>query len=246
MKFKTVIVLLILFVLHVGFAETAAPLTDAQMLERLEFVKSSLNEGESGATIWWWSWLGVYSAFAAGSFTVAAMSDRDTQKITSTVSDVQSSLGVIGMLITPFAPRYVPSQVRTLPAGTHGEIESSFNEGMRLFEAAAEDAAFGRSWITHAMALAVNGGGALVIWKKYGDRIEDDGGNPRKEALLNFVFGTIISEIQIFTQPIKAVNDMNEYRRRFGVSGRGNVENTIHFFAFPYSGGMMLGASFQW
>ncbi len=245
-KMMSISGVVIMLIVHSVFAQESTSLTDSQMRERLEFMKTSLNEGERSATIWWWSWLGIYSAFTAGSFTLAAMSDGDTEKITYTVSGVQSALGMIGMLITPFAPRYAPERVRVLPVGSRGEIEASYREAMRLFETAAEDAVFGRSWAAHVLALVVNGGGALVIWKKYGDRIEEDGGNPRQEAILNFVIGTIVSEIQIFTQPVKAKSDMREYRRRFE-SARSNEDfGMIRYFAFPMAGGIVAGASFCW
>lgn len=245
-KRMSILFLMMMLVIRGAFAQESSPLTDSQMRERLEFIKTSLNEGERSATIWWWSWLGIYSVSTAGSFTLAAMSDGDTEKITYTVSGVQSALGVIGMLISPFAPRYAPERVRALPSGLHNEIETSYREAIRLFETAADDAALGRSWIAHALALAVNGGGALVIWKKYGDRIESDGGNPRKEAILNFVLGTIVSEIQIFTQPVKAIHDMREYRRRFESAHLDDEYGTVRYFAFPLEGGVSVGAAFSW
>jgi hypothetical protein len=101
----------------------------------------------------------------------------------------------------------------------------------------------GRSWITHALALAVNGGGAMVIWKGYGDRIEDDGRNPRKEAILNFVLGTIVSEIQIFTQPTRAIADRDNYRRRHGLQPVSEGASDVMFFAMPSGRGMLIGAS---
>ncbi len=228
------------------FAQETAFLTDGQMRERLEFMKTSLNEGERSATIWWWSWLGIYFTFAAGSFAKAALAEGDTEKITNTVSGVKSSLGVLGMLVHPFAPRYAPEMIRALPAGSSGEIEESYREATRLFTTAAEDAVYGRSWITHAMSFAVSGIGALVIWQIYGERIEKEGDNPRKEAILSFVFGMIAGEIRIFTQPMKAVRDMHEYRRRFEPTGLNDDYGTVRYFAFPMEGGVAMGAAFSW
>ncbi len=241
----SIALLLFCFSTRGAIAQNSPNLSGPEMRERLEFIQTSLNSGEGGATIWWWSWLGIYSVLTAGSFILAGVSDGDTEKITNTVSGVQSALGAVGMLISPFAPRYVPETVRSLPRGTENELSSSFGEARVLFNAAADDAVMGRSWINHVLALVVNGGGALVIWKKYGDRIEDDGENPKKEALMNFVLGTIVSEIQIFTQPTRAIRDREEYRRRFGTLSRGDAVN-VRYFAAPTGRGMVLGASYPW
>lgn len=244
--YAVVMIAVLVFGISGVMAQGSPALTDAEMRERLDYIRTSLNGGEGGATLWWWSWLGMYSAFTAGSFTIAALSDGDTERITYTVSGVQSALGVVGMLISPFAPRYAPARVRSLPGETPGELSQSLPEAQNLFNSAAEDAVMGRSWITHALALVVNGTGALVIWQKYGDRIEDDGGNPRREAIMNFVLGTIISEIQIFTQPTRAIRDREEYRRRYGITPVSNSGGDVRYFAAPTGNGMIFGAAWQW
>ncbi len=222
---------------------TGTAITDEQARTRVEELQGVLNEGQGNMRLWWWGWTGIYTALSAGSFTIAALADGDTEKITYTVSGVQSALGVIGMLISPQAAGYGPSRIRNMPAGTPSELRAKLTESERILDQAAEDEIMGRSWITHALALVVNGGGALVIWKKYGDRIEDDGGDPGKEAILNFVLGTIVSEIQIFTQPTRAIADRDAYRRRHGLPATGDAGGEVRFFAAPSQRGMMMGAT---
>jgi hypothetical protein len=213
------------------------------MRGRITEIQDAMNGGEGSMKLWWWSWLGIYGAFTAGSFTIAALADGDTERITYNVSGVQSALGVVGMLISPQAAGYAPARIRRLPGGNPAELRAKLTESERLMDQAAEDEIMGRSWITHALALLVNGGGAMVIWKGYGDRIEDDGGSPGKEAILNFVLGTIVSEIQIFTQPTRAIADRDSYRRRHGLRPSSESQGEVRFFAMPSGRGMLMGAS---
>lgn len=231
---------------HISAQPAQSELTDAQMRGRITEIQNSMNEGEGSMKLWWWGWLGAYTAFTAGSFTIAALADGDTERITYTVSGVQSALGMIGVLISPQTAWYGPARIRRLPAGNSGELRAKLTESERIMDAAADDEIMGRSWINHALALLVNGGGALVIWKGYGDRIEDDGGKPGKEAILNFVLGTIVSEIQIFTQPTRAIADRDSYRRRHGLPQVSEAAGDVRFFAMPSSRGLMMGATIPW
>jgi hypothetical protein len=233
-----------ILLVNAAWAQPAAgDLSDAEMRGRISEIQTAMNGGEGSMRLWWWGWLGIYGAFTAGSFTIAALADGDTERITYNVSGVQSALGVVGMLISPQAAGYGPARIRRLPEGNTGELRAKITESERLMDQAAEDEIMGRSWITHALAILVNGGGALVIWKGYGDRIEDDGGNPGKEAILNFVLGTIVSEIQIFTQPTRAIADRDSYRRRHGLQPRSECTGEVRFFAMPSGRGMLMGAS---
>lgn len=237
-------VVLIILLVSAAWAQPApGGLSEPEMRGRIMEIQTVMNEGEGGMRLWWWSWLGIYGAFTAGSFTIAGLADGDTERITYTVSGVQSALGVVGMLISPQAAGYGPARMRRLPEGNTGELRAKLTESERLMDQAAEDEIMGRSWITHALALVVNGGGAMVIWKGYGDRIEDDGGNPRKEAILNFVLGTIVSEIQIFTQPTRAIADRDNYRRRHGLPPLSEGPGEARFFAMPTGRGLLMGAS---
>jgi hypothetical protein len=148
--------------------------------------------------------------------------------------------------MNPFAPRYAPSRVRALPTETHEEIESSFRKAQSLFETAEKDTISGRSWIARAITWAVNCCAAFTIWKIYGDRIENDGGDPRKEAMKNFLIGMISGELKIISMPKRAIGDINEYRRRFGSLSEENPEQAVRYFALPFHDGVMVGAAYSW
>ena len=63
----------------------------------------------------------------------------------------------------------------------------------------------GRSWKTHAIAGAVNLGSGLITWLGFKRTFRD--------GLENFALNTIITEAQIWTQPVRARKDYERYLR---------------------------------
>lgn len=59
---------------------------------------------------------------------------------------------------------------------------------------------------------------------------------------MNFAVGTIISELQIFTQPVRAMKSRDEYRRRYESSA--SVDSHVRFIVLPLGDRLMLAAGF--
>ena len=105
-----------------------------------------------------------------------------------------------------------------------------------LRKAAAQEE-LGRSLQSQLLATAVNLAAGLTIWLHY-DR-------PAKDGLITFAIGQIISEVQIFSQPMKAVRDLDEYERRsdFAAAGAaGDPRPTWYVSVAP--GGFVVGCRF--
>jgi hypothetical protein len=67
----------------------------------------------------------------------------------------------------------------------------------------AEREKAGRSWKIHAVAGAVNLGSGLVTWLGFKRTVWD--------GLINFAMNTVITEAQIWSQPVRAVKDYDRY-----------------------------------
>ncbi len=228
----------------VSFAQEKGPaLTGTGVTERIDFIQQGFDDGKTRAQVWWYGWMAVYGGAAAASYTIGFTSNDRTTRITQIVSGVESTIGLAGLLLSPMVSAYAPSDLREMPSGTPDESTRKLREAERYLKEAAEGQELGRSWISHSLNLLVNAGGAMVIWKGYGDEIRHDGGSPSKEALVNFAAGFIVGEIQILTQPLKSVRDLDAYRRRYGAmqAGRGIFEP--RFFVLPTARGMYAGAA---
>jgi len=222
----------------------AADAVPGDAVERIEYIQRALDEGDFRATLWWWSWLGIYGVSTGASFYTAATTTNGGTKVIQNVYGVQSALGMAGILASRFASIYGAGELRAMPSGTADERAARLARAEGLLSSAAEDEEFGRSWISHALSAAVNGGGALVIWKGYDERLRNNGKKPGKEALTCFVLGMAVSEIQIFTQPTRAIDDWSAYRSRYRRASREDdpdLRPQVLFAALP--GQVMMGVA---
>jgi hypothetical protein len=223
-------------------ADAALPAGDPA--ERIDYIQRVLDEGDFRATLWWWSWMGIYGASTGASFYSAVTTSNGGTKVVQNVYGVQSALGMAGILASRFAAIYGAGELRAMPAGTADERAAKLAKAEGLLGSAAEDEEFGRSWISHALSAVVNGGGALVIWKGYDDRLRRNGKDPDKEALTCFALGMVVSEIQIFTQPTRAIDDWSSYKSRYRRTARNEAPEErprVLFAALP--GQVMLGVA---
>jgi len=220
-------------------AYAAGSMTSEKESERISFIQKEFDESRLYTSIWWYGWMGVYTASAGVSFGVAAASDDKTVRITQTVSGVQSVIGLAGLVFSPIPPAYAAGTFHDMPESSSDERMRKLKEGERLLKETSDVEEFGSSWVTHLLNFAVGASGALVIWKVYDDEIEDAGGDPQKEALYNFILSFGIGELQIFTQPTRGIKAWNRYRELF------NPDSSAGFFIVPQYGGMAAGAVYR-
>lgn len=204
---------------------------------RISFIQKEFDDSSMYSCIWWYGWMGVYGASAAVSFGIGLNSDDDVVKITQVVSGVQSVIGFAGLVFSPMPSAYADSRLREMPDGTAEERLQKLHEGERLLCETADAQSFGSSWVPHLLNFVVGAGGAMVIWKVYGDEIEDAGGNPGREGLYNFLISFIVGELQIFSQPTSGIKAWNRYREMYA------PDSSSYFFVVPQYSGLLAGAA---
>lgn len=205
--------------------------------ERVDYIQKQFDESEAYSAVWWYGWIGIYGAAAGVSFGIGIASDDEVVKVTQVVSGFQSVAGLAGLLLSPMPSVYAGDTLRGMRAETPGEKNGKLAEAERLFAETAGAQAMGVSWITHMLNFAVGAAGGVVIWKVYDDEIRDAGGDPGKEALVNFLLSFIIGELQIFTQPAGAIDSWDKYRQEY------EPENSTSFFIVPQYNGLYAGAA---
>jgi len=194
-------------------AQEVQDLGSAEVTNRLAFIQSALDGGQKAADLWWYGWITGYSAATAGQLAVYSRSDDEKQRQDMLVGAVTSAFGAAGVLIFPVQAGRFATRLRAMPDDTPEarRVKLAAAEGYLRKAAAQEE--LGRSFQSQVFATAVNLAGGLTIWLHYN--------RPAKDGLITFAIGQIISEVQIFSQPMKAVRDLAEYERRsdFGAVG---------------------------
>jgi hypothetical protein len=194
-----------LFQLHPALAQNE--LSDAQTQEKLQVIKQMLEQGKPNANRWWYGWLIGYSAATIGQGAVFfASNDKETRQDMA-LGAATTFLGAMGQIITPRVPGTAPDRLADISESTPEERSNKLIKAEKLLRECALQEKFGRSWKTHAITGVVNLSSGLVVWLGFKRSIW--------EGLGNFALNTVITEVQIWTQPTRAITDYDDYIEKY-------------------------------
>jgi len=185
-----------LVVLVMGSAPTGACAAEPGVLA--DRIEAELTAEAGHERVWWNAWTAGYGGLTVGESVSAGLTGSGHERVDMGVGAATSLIGLVGMLISPMPE--VTSAARTLaamPAGTLDERRARDDVAVRLRADAAGAEAEGRTWLAHALNLAVAGGSSLVLWKGF------DRGT---SAATNFGSSVAIGELQIWTQPARLLH----------------------------------------
>ena len=186
--------------------------------ERINFIQTCFDKGQTSGKVWSYGWIGVYGALT-GIQGVAAI-NTDHNRLTNIVGASQSLLGLAVLIIDPFHARSSGSDLRALPASTPEELKFKLEKAESWLERNYKQEKLGRSWLIHAGVVAgsmLEGG---AVW-------HDDG---FKSGVISFLAGVAVGEIQIWTQPTRGIRDYNDYHNKYKGAYQ-NVPETKYFIA---------------
>jgi len=238
--------------LGAAFPQETRALSDDQVKERLNFIENALSSAQPRAKTWWYGWIAGYSAGAVVMGSLAAVHWKDVKSDPQTgqqvpdrgfaedmlVGSATFALGVGGLLIDPFVPAYGPDKFRVMPESTPEECRLKLQKAEELLRECARREKDGRGWLTHLLNLGANAAAGLVTVLAF-DR-------PWSDGLLTFATGEAISLLNIYTQPRRAIRDLENYEIRYlgkqGASFQPPGERRFYFGLNP--GGFSLGFRF--
>lgn len=219
--------------------------SDPQSITRIDWIVHSLEEEKTHASLWYYGFTGLYATSTVASFTIASTSHDPIVRATQRVSGWQSLIATGGMLLGPVPSAWAADDIRSMPAGTEAEIKSKLDAAESALRTSAETQSFNRSWINHALGVAVAGGGAAVIRYTYGHKIDKAGGGGRsvREATVNFWSSFIVGELQIWTMPVLSMDRWDEYSKNSS-SGSLSIES-VRLVLVPANDGLRAGIAIR-
>lgn len=201
------------------FAQVPTELSDEQVKVRLGFIENFLRSAQPRAKSWWYGWIAGYSmgAIIQGSLAVAHWNDvkpdpslPNAPKIRDRgfaedmlVGGATSVLGVGGLLIDPFLPATSVKKLERLPEATPEDRRSKLLQAEELLRKCAKRERDGRGWGTHLLNIGANAAAGLVTTLAFHRKWSD--------GLITFAVGETVSLINIFTQPRRAIRDLENY-----------------------------------
>ncbi len=213
-----------------------ARLSDQEVTVRIDYIQKALDEDQLHAQIWWYGWISLYGAMTivqGGLYFNDSFGDHTKQDML--VGAATSLLGLIGKVIDPFYPAYYPDRLRVMPRDTPEERKLKLESAEAMLLACSKRERSGWSWMNHALNFAVNAAAGLVTTFAFK--------RSWKDGLLTFALGMAISEVDIFSQPTRAMRNMKSYSKKFG-SGHALDTGTRKWFFSIYPGGVVVGTHF--
>lgn len=203
---KHLVFLLLLFVFTSISGQNSLSDTIA-IQERVQYIQLSLTGSAKNVNLWWYGWLGAYSAATIGQGIVGMTGNDLRTRQDMLLGAGTTLLGAAFQLTTPIHTGKDAKQLRLMPDFTPEEKMAKLAEAERLLELNAKKEKAGRSWKIHALNTAVNLGSGIITWKGFHRSF--------KEGMENFLLNTLITEAQIWTQPTRTLKEFNRYKMEY-------------------------------
>ena len=209
--------------------------SDAEIGERIRFIEQRLELGTAAANRWWLSWYSIYGGLTLGQAAIAFGVSDQGLRIDMAVGAFTTSLGSLTLGLFPFEARFAAARVRALPEGDAAQRRAKLAEAEAVFRATAEDEAFGRSWASHLIGNGVALASGIVLGVGY-DR--------PASGILQFAAGVTLTELQILTQPTRALEDWNRYAHQGPTPPEEEEGGDAELWVLPEPGGLGLVGRF--
>jgi hypothetical protein len=190
----------------IAHAQDATPrcvtLSEGEAHARALRLQAEAEAGAPSARVWWWSWLGIFSAGVILQGSLALAVDAREIRWPMTVGAIGATLGTASMFITKARTDRLPARLRE-----HELLVG--NARLRAVEAEVARAGDGesnaRNLLNHALGWGVAAGGLLTLWLGF-DLL------PR--ALINLSVSFSVGLTKILTGPTSARETWAAYQAR--------------------------------
>ena len=240
MQLKTLVIgvvcsLVIIFPTTMWAAEVRPELSalgDEEISQRLRFIEQRLDDGRRHASYWQHGWSGFYAISGALQGASAIRTDDGDNRANSIVGATKSALALTTQLLQPLNARLGADEIRAMPGDSRADRLNQLGRGEDLLRQNAGRAGERTMWKTHLTSLAVNLAGGAAIWA-FGDG---------KDALISVASGIAFSELSIWTQPGRAITDLEDYENKF--SGN-HSQKKFSWHLIPGKQGAGVGINFS-
>jgi len=223
-----ILLLSLIFNFHFTFLHAQNEIPDSLVVQRIQFIKNTLEKDRAYTKRWWYGWLGAYSTATIGQAAISFTSNEKSVRQDMALGAATTLLGVAGQFISPLIPGKETEQLNTITSttDTHGKLVIA----EKLLSECAIREKLARNWESHAICSAVNMGGGLITWLGFKRSIG--------AGIGYFVLNTAITEIQIWTQPTLAKRNYKKYQQKYLMPEEGiSYLPSVNWYLETYPGG---------
>jgi hypothetical protein len=191
-----------------GYAEQPAPshvgISDAELEQRLKFIETRLGGLNPNARRWQYGWTGFYAVSTLGQAVAAIDADDNDDETNYIVGAVKATGALTQLLVKPLPAVKSYDRFQSMSAQTRAERLLRLEQGEALLQENADRARQRYGWKRHLIGIGANLLGGAVI-AAYGDS---------SDAVTSTVVGIAVSEATVWTEPARALTDLEDYRNK--------------------------------
>ncbi len=207
-------------------------ISDTLIHKRIQCIQNMLKQSKPGVNVWWKGWMAGYSVATVGQGAFFLISKDAAIRQDMALGCVTTLLGGAKQLLTPLNTADTNS-LDQMPENSTDDKLIKLYSAEKLLEALAIKEKAGRLWQVHALSGVVNISSGLITWIGFKRSVWD--------GVTNFLFNTVISEAQIWTQPTRAMKDYKKYCNKYKSTPNALVYKfQPEYFISTYPGGIAL------
>ena len=199
--------ILLLIFTAIASSSQAVEHQDSLANERIQFLHASIKSDQLGNNQWWYGWLAGYGAATIAQGAVFYGSGNKGTRQDMALGASTTLVGVIGQFISPFQPGSFIRQFDLLPEGNEAERLAKITRMEQFLSDRSHLEIESRKWKAHILCTGVNLVSGLVTWLGFHRTVWD--------GVSNFALNCVITEAQIWSQPIRAKKALKQYQERF-------------------------------
>ena len=180
---------------------------DSVVSLRIQHIQNILDRNKRNADLWNYGWIGAYSAGTAVQGVVYFLSNKENTKQDMALGAGTTLLAGLFQIIDPLEIGCKARKLAEIPGFTPGERQKKLIFAEETFMNVAKREKSGKSWKIHALNGAVNLGSGLITWLGFKRSVWD--------GIANFAMNSVISELQILTQPTGTSKAYNLYKQKY-------------------------------
>lgn len=209
----------------------------ARIAERIEVIQKMLDHSVIQTDVWWYGWLGTYSAATVGQGAFAVFSDDLTTRQDMALGAGTTVLGAAFQLLAPLNVRKYAHELSKMPESSDEEKYLKLKVAESYLSEIASIEKAGRSWQIHAINSAVNATSGLITWLGFKRSVWD--------GVTNFLLNSAITELQIWTQPTRLIRDHQRYQLQYLQNKPAEYKtNPAELYFKTYPAGVLVGVRF--
>lgn len=175
--------------------------------ERIQTIQNMLDNSKKKVDVWNYGWIGAYSVATISQGVIGLANRNLNVRQDMALGAATTLLGAAFQTVNPLNISKNAASLAQMPDSTSADKILKLMAAEEYLREISQKEIEGRSWKIQTLNATVNIGSGLVTWLAFKRSVWDGVGV--------FLLNTAVSELQIFTQPMRSAKDYKYYDEKY-------------------------------